>query len=211
MRKYLFFLLLLSRVCFAQKKPADTLLLMTGRVVTAPVIDTLLGAATIIDPEDSTKRLHIENEILFAIKYHTGDVFYYYRQDTVANWFTRDEMWLYMQGERDAKKGFKPWGSFAGEFASGLIGGWTGTLFGPLLPAAYFPFLGVTKVRIRHSTVSNPNYLDYDAYILGYEREARTKRRRYGLIGAGAGLVLGYLVYFILPPSAYPTYLPFGK
>lgn len=170
---------------------------MNGRVVVSPVIDTLFGAATFVDPEDSTKRSHIENDQLFAIKYHNGDVFYYYQQDTIANWFSRDEMWMFMQGERDARKGFKPRGAMIGTVACGIAGGITGSFFGPLLPVAYASCVGFPKVRIRHQTVSDIRYLDSDAYILGYERESRAKRRIYAVIGTAAGLLLGYTTYFV--------------
>lgn len=189
-------LFLLVQVGFAQKKPADSLFLMNGRIVVSPVIDTLFGAATFVDPEDSTKRSHIENDQLFAIKYHNGDVFYYYVQDTISNWFSRDEMWMFMVGERDARKGFKPMGSMLGAMGCGIAAGITGSFYGPVLPVAYTACVGLPKVRIRHSTVSDVRYLDSDAYILGYEREARAKRRIYALIGTGVGLLLGYGTYF---------------
>lgn len=187
--------LFLSTYLSAQR-PADSLYLMNGRIVIAPVLDTLFGAATFASPEDTSKRTHIDNDQIFAIKYHNGDVFYYYAQDTVANWFSRDEMWYFMQGERDARKGFRPWGSLWGSMAAGTVGGLTGTFFGPVVPAAYTGMVGLPKVKIKHKTVSNPRFLDYDSYILGYEREARTKRRIYALIGSGIGMVLGYTTYF---------------
>jgi len=206
MRKILACLLSFSFVIgFSQKKPGDSLYLMNGSILVAPVLDTLFGAATFIDPDDTTKRSHVENDQLFAIRYHTGDIFYYYEQDTISNWFSRDEMWMFMKGERDAKKGFKPWGAFAGSMACGLVGGLTGTIFGPILPTVYTASSGLTKIRIKHRTVSNINYLDSDAYILGYEREARTKRRIYALIGGGAGLILGYSGYFLGLKKVYPA------
>jgi hypothetical protein len=114
-------------------------------------------------------------------------------------------MWLYTQGERDAKKGFKPWGSLFGGMASGMVGGGSGlaigsigVFFGPILPIAFLSTVGIPKVRIKHNTVSNPNNLDYDAYILGYEREARTKRRRWAMLGGGIGAAVGYIAYFSL-------------
>jgi len=205
MRKLFIVFLLVSLCGFAQKKPADSLYLMNGNIVVAPVLDTLFGAATFVNPDDSTKREHVENDQLFAIKYSTGAVFYYYEQDTISNWFSRDEMWMFMRGERDAKKGFKPWGSLAGSMACGLVGGLTGTIFGPILPIAYTGASGLTKIKIKHKTVSNINYLDSDAYILGYEREARAKRRIYALIGGGAGLLLGYSGYFLGLRKVYPA------
>lgn len=205
MRRLLFALVFVPLAALAQKKPADTLYLMNGRIVVSPVLDTLFGAATFIDPEDSTKRSHIENDRLFAIRYHTGDLFYYYEQDTISNWFSRDEMWMFMQGERDARKGFKPWGSKWGTFASGMAGGLTGSILGPLFPMGYIALVGLPKVRIRHSTVSNINFLESDAYILGYEREARGKRRKYALVAGGIGLAVGYSAYFLGLRKLYPA------
>jgi hypothetical protein len=199
--RLLFFLSLYSvlstQYTFAQQKPADTLYLMNGRILNVTVIDTLFGFATFVDPEDSLKRSHIENERLFAIKYKSGDIFYYYEQDTIANWFSREEMWMFMQGERDARKGFKPHGSFYGSMASGIAGGLTGTLLGPLAPLAFSACVGIPWVRIKHSTVSNANNLTSDAYILGYEREARKKRRIRALIGSVIGMAVGYTTYFV--------------
>ena len=199
------FCFLASTTMFSQRKKADTLYLMNGRIVVSPVLDTSFLAATFADPEDSTKRTHIENDQLFAIKYNNGGVFYYYKQDSLTNWYTRDEMWLFTQGERDARKGFKPWGSFTGGLitgmaggASGLVVGSLGAFFGPIVPLAFLTTVGIPKVRIRHKTVSNINNLEYDAYLLGYEREARTKRRRFAMIGGGIGTALGYIAYFSL-------------
>jgi hypothetical protein len=157
----------------------------------------LLGAATIVNLEDSTRREHVENEQIFAIRYHTGEIRYYYEQDTISNWFTREEMWYFMQGERDARKGFKPMGSLCGTIAFGMIGGLTGQFWGPILPAAYTAGVGLPWVRIKHSTVSDIRLLEQDSYILGYEREARRKRRVYALIGSAIGMALGYATYFV--------------
>jgi len=57
---------------------------------------------------------------------------------------------------------------------------------------------GITKIKIRHETISNPNCIDHDPYILGYERRARAKRRMQSLIGGGIGLVAGYATNFAL-------------
>jgi hypothetical protein len=40
-------------------------------------------------------------------------------------------------------------------------------------------------------------YIESDAYILGYERVARQKRKTKSLIGGTIGLVLGYGFYGI--------------
>jgi hypothetical protein len=206
MRFKLFILsLFISFISYTQTSPLDTLYLMNGRTIASSVLDTNSASVQITDPENGTKKLTIENESLFAIKYGKGNLVYFYQEDTIKNWFTRDEMWLFMQGERDARKGFKARGAFWGGIAAGVAGGASGlavgsagAFFGPVLPIAFFTTVGIPKVWIRHSTVSNPEYLWHDAYILGYEREARAKRRRKSLFGGGIGVVIGYAAYFCL-------------
>ena len=190
------FLLIISKF-FGQSK--DTLFLMNGNVIGQNVYDTLLNAVSIFDPKDSTKKLHYEEDQLYMIKYANGFQRYYYSQDsTKYNWFTREEMWFFMKGEADARKGFKPKWCAIGAGVAGLIGGLSGTFWGPILPYSYMAFSGVTKIRIKHHTISNPNYLQYDAYILGYERISRQKRKIWSLIGGSIGLVAGYGGYFLL-------------
>ncbi len=196
--------LFISFISLAQQKQADTLLLMNGGIIISSVLDTNDVAVTISDPENASKKITIDNESLFAVKYSNGSLNYYYQQDSIKNWYTRDEMWLFMQGERDAKKGFKPTGALIGGILFGMAGGASGlgadigVFLGPVLPLAFFSTVGIPKVRIKHSTVSNPDNLKHDVYILGYEREARAKRRRQSLLGGGIGVVAGYIAYFCL-------------
>lgn len=211
-RFYLLMPLLIPYLFFAQETGKDSLFFMNGKIVISKVVDTTLNLVTAIDPKDSAKRINYEDEELLAIRFNRNQQLkYYYRQDTViGNWFTRDEMWMFVKGERDARKGFKPYGSFYGGIATGLIGGLSGTFLGPLPPFTFTMLVGIPKVRIRHKTVSNPYYLDSDAYILGYEREARSKRRLQSLLGGAIGLVAGYVAYYGGLRKAYPESLGSG-
>lgn len=199
-------LVLLSCTCRAQAK--DTVLLMNGNVVVEKVIDTLIGAVTVMHPEKAGEKLHFEYDQVYAVKYASGFTDYYYRQDSLlGNYFTRDEMEYYMYGERDARKGFKARGSLIGSGAVGLVSGGLGIFFAPVFPVGYMALSGITKVRIRHSTISNPNYIEHDAYILGYERVARSKRRLQSLLGGAIGLAAGYGLYFGVLKNNLPTTL----
>lgn len=200
----LIFTLSFSLIAFAglaqQKK--DTLFLMNGKIYVSRILDTLLGGVTIKDFKDSTKNFTVDNDDLFSVHYASGELYYYYEQDTtIGNEFSRQEMGYFMQGERDAKKGFKARGSLFGSIAAGFAGGLTGSFLGPILPFAYLGLCGITKVRIRHETISNPYLIDHDSYILGYERQARGKRRMKSLIGGGIGLVGGFATNFIIAKS----------
>jgi hypothetical protein len=184
----------------------DTILLMNGNYVVEKVIDTLIGAVTIVNPEKTTEKLHYEYDDIYCVKYASGFTDYYYSQDTLrGNYFTRDEMQYYIYGERDARKGFKARGSLIGAGIVGLASGGLGLFFAPVFPYGYMALSGIPKVRIRHSTISNPNYIDQDAYILGYERVSRSKRRIQALIGGTIGLAAGYGLYFGLLKDKLPS------
>lgn len=184
---------------------------MNGNVIGEMVVDSSLGAVTINDPKKPGKRLHYELDELFKVSYAKGFTHWYYSQDTLRNnWFTREEMGLFIIGERDSRKYFKPkaCGITAGLF--GFIGGATGTFFAPVLPYGFMAASGITKIKIRQRTVSDPKLLDYDSYILGYERNARQKRKIWSVIGGSIGLAAGYIFYFALKDH-YPTDYSNGK
>ncbi len=208
MARLIFTLLLLVffRESFSQNK--DTLVLMNGNVVVETVTDTLIGAVTILNPAKPTEKLHYEYDQIYCVKYGNGFTDFYYSQDTVlGNYFTREEMQYYIYGERDARKGFKARGSLIGAGVVGLMSGGVGLFFAPVFPYGYMGLSGITKVRIKHNTISNPNYIDHDAYILGYERVARTRRRIKALIGGTIGLGLGYGLYFTVLKDKLPATL----
>ncbi len=209
MIRSLFFTLIL--IVFAVSSKAqnkDTILLMNGNVVVEKVLDTLIGAVTIVNPANVAEKLHYEYDDIYCVKYAVGFTDYYYSQDTLkGNYFTRDEMLYYIYGERDARKGFKAPGALIGAGVVGLVSGGLGLFFAPIFPYGYMALTGVPKVRIRHKTISNPNYIEQDAYILGYERVSRSRRRIKALIGGTIGLAAGYGLYFGILKDKLPASL----
>jgi hypothetical protein len=193
-----------------QKQVQDTVFLMNGQVVAEKVIDTTIGAVTIYNPKKHSQKIHYEWDQLYMVKFSNGYKRYFYIQDsTINNWFTRDEMWMYMKGENDARKGFRARGCLIGAGITGLLGGMTGTIWGPIAPYTYMALSGIPKIRIRHSTISNPRYVESDAYILGYERVARQRRKLRSLVGGTIGLALGYGFYALFHNS-YPETVDIG-
>lgn len=203
----LFFILSLVILSFnlkAQNK--DTILLMNGNVVVEKVLDTLIGAVTIVNPANTLEKLHYEYDEIYCVKYAAGFTDYYYSQDTLkSNYFSRDEMLYYIYGERDARKGFKARGALIGAGVVGLASGGLGLFFAPIFPYGYMALSGIPKVKIKHSTVSNPNYIDHDAYLLGYIRVAKSRRRIQAIIGGTIGLVAGYGLYFGILKDRLPS------
>jgi hypothetical protein len=194
---FLYFLLFfIAGKSIAQK--SDTVFYMNGNIVSGKIIDTLLGAVTFKDPSDTTKKVHIEDQAIFAVKYANGTMRYYYKQDTtIGNWFTRDEMWFFMQGERDARKNYRSPFSFCGGLVMGIAGGVTGALWAPAVPFAYMGVTELTKIRIKHKWISGPYLLAEDSYILGFQREALYKRRIAIMKGGSIGLGIGFGAFFL--------------
>lgn len=194
----------------SQTKVQDTIYLMNGQVVGEKVIDTILGAITIINPKKTNKKIHYEWDQIFMVRYANGDKRYYYQQDSLlSNWFSRDEMWMYMKGENDARKGFKAKGAMIGAGIAGIVGGMTGTFWGPIAPYGFMALSGLPKIKIKHNTISNPAYVESDAYILGYERVARQRRKIKSVIGGTVGLIIGYTFYGLFH-SRYPENINVG-
>ena len=209
MIRSLFFTLILIIFAISSKaQNKDTILLMNGNVVVEKVLDTLIGAVTIVNPANVAGKLHYEYDDIYCVKYAVGFTDYYYSQDTLkGNYFTRDEMLYYIYGERDARKAFKAPGALIGAGVVGLVSGGLGLFFAPIFPYGYMALTGVPKVRIRHKTISNPNYIEQDAYILGYERVSRSRRRIKALIGGTIGLAAGYGLYFGILKDKLPASL----
>lgn len=205
----LFFILSICILSFSLKaQNKDTILLMNGNTVVEKVLDTLIGAVTIVNPANTLEKLHYEYDEIYCVKYATGFTDYYYTQDTMkCNYFTRDEMLYYIYGERDARKGFKARGALIGAGLVGLASGGLGLFFAPIFPYGYMALTGIPKVKIKHKTVSNPNYIDHDAYLLGYVRVSKSRRRIQALIGGTIGLVAGYGLYFGILKDNLPTTL----
>lgn len=208
LKKHFALIFILFFVIQTNAQNKDTIFLMNGNIVSGKIIDTLIGAVSILNAEKNNEKLHYEYNDIYNIKYENGALKYYYFQDTLhGNYFTRDEMQYYIYGERDARKGFKARGSLIGAGVVGMASGGLGLFFAPVFPYSYMALSGVPKVRIKHSTISNPNYIDQDAYILGYERVSRTKRRIQALIGGTIGLAAGYGLYFGILKDKLPTTL----
>ncbi len=207
-RSLLFTLILIVFAISSKAQNKDTILLMNGNVVVEKVIDTLIGAVTIVNPANVAEKLHYEYDDIYCVKYAVGFTDYYYSQDTLkGNYFTRDEMLYYIYGERDARKGFKAPGALIGAGVVGLVSGGFGLFFAPIFPYGYMALTGIPKVRIKHKTISNPNYIEHDSYILGYERVSRSRRRIKALIGGTIGLAAGYGLYFGILKDKLPASL----
>ncbi len=189
--------LLIAFVGFSQTG-TDTIVLLNGSSVITNIIDTTNGSVSFKNPKKSKKNSVIENDRIFSINNSKGETIIYTYDTILGNEFTIDEMRYFIRGEQDAQKGFKARGAFWGNLAVGAGAGATGLFFSPIAPFAFSALVGIPKIKIKKKTVSNPDYLNHDAYLMGYERVARKKRQLRSLLSGGIGLGLGLGTSFIL-------------
>jgi hypothetical protein len=205
MRRAAFLLFLLS--FFLTRNPAqaqinkDTVIMLNGDVVVCTVIDTLNGVTSIKNPKNPEKNIVVENDRIFSIKNANGESVLYVYDTVLGNEFTVDEMRYFIYGEQDADKKFMATGCLALGALVGAASGITGLFLCPIPPFAFTALSGLPKVKIKRETVSNPEFLNHDPYLMGYERVARKKRKLKSLIGGGAGLVAGLGTFFIFKSS----------
>lgn len=205
-RHFVFFLLsFFSFQLFGQTtEPLDTVYLMSGKTVVGVVKDSTEAQLKILVPKKGNfKADFIDLDLVYSVKYKTGVETVFYKQDTLfGNYYTAQEVRYFLQGERDARRSYRcpVWstGAFVTGFGAGLYGGY---IFTFLTPFAYAGTTTFFRVKIKPGTVSNPDYLKYDTYLLGYEKEARKRRIFRALIWGGIGMVGGMTTAAIISSS----------
>jgi hypothetical protein len=185
---------------FAQEK-LDTVYLMSGRTIQGVVKDTSNEKLKILIPKKGGgyKSDFIEQELVFSVKYKTGSEAVFYKQDTLfGNYYTPNEVRYFLQGERDARRSYHCPLWIAGGFVAGFGGGYTGNALGLVAPFGYSAITLGFRVKIRPGSVSNPDYLKYDTYLMGYDKVARQKRIMRTLVAGAIGFTAGVVTQSII-------------
>ena len=181
----------------------DTLILMNGQKVGGDVLDTVYQSVKLkyIKKNGKEKTILVENDLIFSIVYRTGREKIIYGQDTAAgNYFTADDTRLFIYGERDAEKHFHSPVITAASIAIGVGSGYIGSFLSLVPPFAFSGLMLIPKIKIRYKTVSTPEYLNFDTYVMGYEKVARRKQLFRSLVGGIGGLMAGLYTFQVLFP-----------
>lgn len=179
----------------------DTVYLMSGKVLAGVVKDTTNDKLKILIPKKNNefKADYIDRDLVFSVKYKSGRESVFYLQDTLfGNYYTPNEVRYYLQGERDARRSYRCRGWIAGGFIAGFAGGYTRSVIGFIPPFAYSAVSVGFRVKIRPGSVSNPDYLKYDTYLMGYEKVARQNRIMRTLVAGAIGFAAGFATNTII-------------
>jgi hypothetical protein len=205
MRYFLLFIpaIFLCLTLHAQQagQPMDTVYLMSGKIVTGYVKDTASQQVRMLVPKKGNfKADFIDQELVFSVRYgQSGQEVIFYKQDTLfGNYYTPQEVRYFLQGERDARSYYRCPGWTAGAFVLGAACGYTKQMWALAPPFLYSGFSVVFRIPVRPGTVSHPQNLKYDTYLLGYEKYARQRRALRTLAAGGIGFAAGFITSSII-------------
>lgn len=204
MRNFFFPLLIFvvaitAKKSFAQEQ-MDTITFLNGEVQAVKVIDTAFNTIKYLpkkkNEKSKAKIFDVEKDGIFSVKYSNGEVrFVYFFDSIIGNVFTVLEAKNFILGEQEATKNFRCRWPFVVGFIAGVaspIALSNAVVLSPIPAMASTPVVFIPKVRINTKKITDKNYLQYDTYLMGYERVARKKMFINAVIGAGAGLAVGF-------------------
>ena len=185
----------------AQQK-SSSILMMTGKVLDGVVTgeDSSFIYYDYEKKSGKVKSKKLDWERVFAFTDEAGvEKLVYIGDSTIGNHFTESEMRAYIRGEQDAWNGYKSnWTVWTGVPITGGLGFLLSS--SPLVFVVSFAYMVVASMpnyKMTPGSISNASDLKNPAYILGYERTARSKRLfkslASGVAGAAIGVAIGQL------------------
>ncbi len=191
----LFFLAIVSSA-----NAQDTLIMIDRApiIVSAVSFDSLEVHYTVLGKKKS-KSMEIQK--VYSIKRQNQAEEFIYVQDTLeGNWYTREQMADYIQGQKDARKSYKTKASRAGAggVMVGFVGSATGLFYGPLFIIGYSALKGYSKPSLKPEYGFDVKYAENPYYIEGFGTMAKRYTSRRSAAGAAAGYILGAVTLSIV-------------
>ena len=192
--KLLFTVLLLPLLCTAQ----DRINLMNGQVIEGRV----LGQSTLevryqVKKGDRLIEREEPTESVFSVVDSLGREKVWYFMDTLfGNDLTVPQMRWYLNGERDARNGYKPWGPMIGGFVvgAGAVIALDLEVNSLIIPPAYAGLMAWPRVNVTRGSISDPGMEGDPYYAMGYAAVGRPKRVIKSLISSALGVAVGLFV-----------------
>lgn len=134
---------------------------------------------------------------VFSVTDSLGREKVWYFMDTLfGNDYSVAEMRWFINGERDARNGYKPWGPMIGGFAlgAGLTMALDLEVNSLIIPPAYAGLMAWPRVYVTRGSITDPNMEGDPIYATGYSAVGRPKRVVKSLLSTAAGVAVGLLV-----------------
>lgn len=180
----------------------DKINLMNGQVLEGKVIgQSTLEIRYLVPKKSKLVERSEPTSSVFSVTDSIGREKVWYFMDTLfGNEYSVQEMRWFIQGERDARKGYRPWGPMIGGFVlgSGLTMALDLEVNSLLLPPIYAGLMAWPRVYVTRGSISDPNMEGDPIYATGYSAVGRPKRVLNSLLstalGVGVGIAMNKLV-----------------
>ncbi len=195
-------LLLLSILLVAQltatAQAQDRILLMNGQVIQGKVLgQSTLEIRYLMDSRRGLRERAEPTESVFSVTDTLGRERIWYFYDTVfGNDMTEQQMRWFINGEQDARKGYKPIWPMVGGFVAGA--GLTMALDlevnSLLIPPLFAASMALPRVHVTKGSITDPLMDGDEFYAYGYAKVGRTKRVMRTLLSSAVGVAVGLAV-----------------
>ncbi len=205
--KRIFILLLLALpACAFTQVQQGKVLLMNGTVVENTLWEEKDGVIYIYDQrhnlfgKEKTRAIELSKNEIFSLSNGSKEQVLYFQDTMLGDYYTPEEMRMYLAGAGDARKNFKAWhiaiiGYELCLFAGNLVGDGLLVLIVPPITYAAIQYVG--KIKIREKYISDPNFKYNDLYAEGFEPPARSRKMIRGVLSGLAGSVTGVVLSLI--------------
>ncbi len=182
----------------------DTLFFLNGEVRAIKVVDTIDHLVRFL-PQKRGRRPRVqdvEKAKVFSLKFSNGqERILYFSDSTNGNLLSVLEAKMFMLGEQEADQNYRNKWPFLIGFTVGAVSPLVlsnAVLLSPI-PAVVTPLHTlIPNIHIDTKKIATKNYLQYDTFLMGYEKVARKKNFIHALMGSGVGLAAGLGIWFIL-------------
>ena len=168
-----------------------------------------------------TQNMELSKYRIFSITDPQGIESILYKQDTLmGNYYSQNEMKMYIYGQRDAFKSYKGTPMFVSTFALGFASVLIDTYefeegnscppgffsrtpsIGPIIvPFALTIGAGLLKSKVRREQAADVSFLSNEYYLGGFQKVSKVKRVKNAFIGSVTGVLSGFIVYYFAHPD----------
>jgi hypothetical protein len=205
--KRIFILILFSipAVAFSQVQQGQVML-MNGTVVENTLWEEKNGLIYIYDQKNNlfgkekTRAIEFNKSEIFSLSNGSKEQIMYYQDTMLGDYYTPEEMRVYLAGAGDARKNYKARHISAIGFALCTVTGYLvgdGLLVLIVPPITYAAVQYIGKIKIKEKYMSDPNFKYNDLYAEGFEPPARSRKMIRGALSGLAGSVTGVLLFMI--------------
>ena len=181
-------------------------LLMNGTLVENTLWEEKDGLIYIYDTKNNifgkekTRGIELNKSEVYSLSNGNKEQILYYQDTMLGDYYTPEEMRVYLAGAGDARKNYKARHISAIGFALCTITGYLvgdGFLVLIIPPVTYAAMQYIGKIKIKEKYMSDPNFKYNDLYAEGFEPPARSRKMIRGALSGVVGSVTGLVLYMI--------------